>query len=263
VSVPRLDCVVLAGAPADEELKERYNVSWRAEAPLAGRRMADRVLDALRDSGCVRRRVVVGAFDSDAEVTVQPGTSFLENLIRGLEAAGEDGDVVLVASSDIPMITGEAVRRLVERGLALQADFVYPVVRREDCEKSFPGLRRTYLRLREGTFTGGNAVLISRSFALKSRDRIEEIYRARKRPFRLAAMIGLSTLLRALIAQKVWPGALDIPAVERAAGRAIGGTLRALICPDAAVGEDLDRLEDILVAERLMAGRAARGEVLS
>ncbi len=48
---PMLDCVILAGAPADDDLKARYNVNWRAEAPVAGRRMADRVLDALRDSG--------------------------------------------------------------------------------------------------------------------------------------------------------------------------------------------------------------------
>lgn len=260
---PMLDCVILAGAPADDDLKARYNVNWRAEAPVAGRRMADRVLDALRDSGCIRNRVLVGAFQSEAEVTVPPGGTFLENLMRGIEAAGEDAEMVLVASSDIPMASGPAIRRLVEEGLSLEADFVYPVIRKEDCERSYPGLRRTYLRLREGTFTGGNAVLINRRFALQNRDRIEGIYQARKQPFRLAAMIGVSTLIRALVAQKLWAGALDIPTVERAAERAIGGKLRALVCPDPEIGEDLDRLEDILVVERLLAGRAAQGELSS
>ncbi len=260
---PLLDSVVLAGAPADEALKARYNVVWRAEAPLAGRRMVDRVLDALRDSGCVRRRVLVGAFDSDAEVTVPPGDSFLENLIRGLEAAADGPDAVLVASSDIPLVTPGAVARLVQEGMAAEADFVYPVIRREDCEREYPGLRRTYLRLREGTFTGGNAVLISRRFALENRERIQAVHLARKKPLRLAAMIGLPVLLRALAAQKLWAGALDIPAVERAAERVIGGRLRALICPDPEIGEDLDRLEDLLTAERLLSRRAARGEIAS
>src|ERR1051325_2419446 len=45
---------------------------------------------------------------------------------------------ILVASADCPALTPECIAELVCDGLALEADFVYPCVRREVAEAGFP-----------------------------------------------------------------------------------------------------------------------------
>lgn len=249
----RVSCVVLAGGEADEQVKQRYNVRWRAQVPLAGVSMLERVVRSVRDSGSVSRIVVVGEFPGAADAVVPPGGTFLESVMNGLEGC-PDADQVLVTSCDIPLAPPEAFRALVEDGLKLEADFVYPVLRREECERKYPEFRRTWLRVREGTFTGGNAVLVSRNYALQSRGRIEDLYQARKTPLKLASMIGIPTLLRVALAQKLWAGAVSIPSIERAGERAMGGKLRALVSSWPELGEDLDHPEDFEVAERLLSG---------
>lgn len=246
--------MLLAGAPADAETKARYNVAWRAEVPIAGMRMVDRVLLALRESGIVGRIVCVAAFETDADATVAPGPTFLDNIMGGLDACS--GDLVLIASSDIPLATGPAIAETVDAALASDADFAYPIIAQEDCLRKYPRLRRTYMRVREGTFTGGNAVLIRRDFACRSRDRIEQLYAARKKPLRLAGMIGPGVLARVVAAQKLWPGAASIALIEERAGRVMGGKLRAVRTSWPEIGEDADRMEDFQIMEQILsAGR--------
>lgn len=255
MSEGRVGCVVLAGAPADTEVKQRYNVDWRAEVPLCGRPMADWVVRALRDSGRAEQIALVGTGSAGADRVIAGGESFLDNVIRGVEAAGGSGPVLIV-SSDIPLAGPEAYTELVDKGLSERADFIYPIIRREDCAAKFPELRRTYLRLREGTFTGGNAVLIDRDFLLSARPHIERLYAARKKPLQLALMIGIGVLLRTVLAQKLWAGAVDIPSVEEAAGRVMGGRLKALISSWPEIGSDMDHPEDFAVAEHILAERS-------
>ncbi len=212
--------------------------------------MIDRVLWQA-GAGCVNRIVLVAGFDADADLVLKPGSSFLENVMSGVESAGE-AESLMVTASDIPLATGEAFAFLVGEGLKKNADFVYPVINRTDCDAKYPGLRRTYHRVREGTFTGGNAVLVRRQYVLSSRDRIEQLYQARKHPLKLASMIGFGTLIRAAAAKKLWAGALSIPAIECAAERTMGGRLRALVCPWPELGEDLDKLEDFAEGERIL-----------
>ncbi len=249
----KLNCVVLAGAVADEDIKARYNVAWRAQALLAGKPMIQWVLQAIRQSECVGDIVVVGAFQVEGVQAVPPGDSFLENVIRGVDAVG--GETLLIAGSDIPLANGKAFAEIVYNGLALDADFVYPIIARRECLAKYPQLKRTFVSVSEGTFTGGNAILIKRQFIHESRERIEGLYQARKKPLKLASMIGLGTLVRFILAQKMWRGALDVSSIEQAAGRVMGGKLRALVSSWPEIGEDLDKLTDFEAAEELLAAR--------
>lgn len=249
----QLECVLLAGAPATEEVRKAFDVEWRSDVPVAGRRMIDWVLEALRSSQRISRVITVGPHARDGDVQIEPGETFLENMMRGVrEARGPD---ILVASSDIPLIDGQAICRLVDRGLELSADFVYPVIRKQDCDARYPELKRTFLRVREGTFTGGNAVLIDKDFALRAEPRIQDLYKARKEPLKLARMVGFGTLLKVIAAQKIWSGAVSVRALESAAERAMPGRLRALVCDEPEIGEDLDQLTDFALAERILLDR--------
>ena len=247
----QLECVFLAGAPADDNVMQRYGVQWRGDVPLGGRAMSTWVIDALRGSEKVGRIITIGAEHTGGDIVFPPEKTFLENMMAGVKACS--GDLLMVCSSDIPLIKPEAIDDFVRQGVEKDADFAYPIISKDLCDRDYPQFKRTCLRLKEGVFTGGNAVLIRRDFALGIEPRLEELYQARKTPLKLAGMIGFGSLIRVILAQKVWSKAIDIASIEDAAGRVVGGKLRAVISQYPELGEDVDKLEDFALADQLLA----------
>ncbi len=262
--------VVLAGGQAKPEMAAATGQTNRALMPVAGVPMLDRVLAALEGADSVGDIAVVGSLpDSTRYLRVDDHGGFVDNLFAGLAALPESGSVprppssvlptpaserdnVIIATADLPFLTSEAVEDLVWRGLALQADIVYPVVSVADCYARFPGVRRTAVRTREGEFTGGNLVLARRSFLERQRRRLEQAYALRKSPLGLAKLLGPGILLRFGASRLVGPWALGITHLERAVSGLLGGDARCLISPYPELATDIDRPEDLLAAERLL-----------
>ena len=155
---------------------------------------------------------------------------------------------MLVVSGDLPLLTVAAVEDFVAQAAAAEADFAYPIIPKEVCEARFPGGKRTYVRLRDGTFTGGNAVAVTRDFTTRRRALITGIYTARKSPVKLASFFGLGFIIG------VASGRLSISQIEARASRIIGGRAKAIISRHAELGFDVDKLADLEVARRAAAG---------
>ena len=252
----RLPVVVLAGAQADPEIEARYSVKNPAEVPIAGKMMAQHVIDALKTSKYVGTIRIVGNIHCEGvSEVIQPASSLIENLAAGLNACDPevDGRRVLIAASDIPLLTPEAVDDFIERCGDLQAGFYYAIVSKEENEKSFPGMRRTYAKLSEGSFTGGNLFIMDSDFLTTNGDLIREILGARKSVPRLARLVGIGTLIRLIIAQVVWPGALNLARLEKTAGRILRMRVKAVVTPFPEIGADIDDIEQIQFAEEALA----------
>jgi len=247
-----MDAIVLAGAPAEAGMTPMAGYTSRGMVEVAGKTMLQRLVDALKESGQVERIIVVGdAAAKGVDTVVPPAGGFLENIMLGLEHAGP-GRYVLVSSCDIPLVSPEAIADFVTRAVETGGDFCYPIIPREDCLAKYPRMARTYLKLREGTFTGGNMVLVSPEFMRRNEETIGRAYSARKNVFALAGMIGFGVLVRAALSQLLWPGLLSIAHLERSVGRMLGGEVRAVITPYAEIGEDVDKLSDLQEVERLL-----------
>lgn len=234
---PRVAAVVLAGGRADERFRKATGVENRALAPVAGRPMAAWVLEALSAATTVERIVLVGAEGltdaPGARQRLRGGVDLIETIERGLGAC-PGAPFVLLTSADIPALTAESVDAFVREALAAGADFVYPIIPRAANEARFPGMKRTYLRLAEGTFTGGNMWLARPQAVQRRRDLIRRAHAARKRPWRLAAMIGWGVLWR------LWRGRLSVTELEAALTRLLGATARAVVTEHAEIGADVD-----------------------
>lgn len=234
-----ISAVILAGAPADAEMQAKHSIRNRAEIPIAGKPMIRYVVDALKGSRDVGNVRLIGDIQCEGADKVIPSAgSMIANLVAGVEAS--EGAHVLISTSDIPMLTAEAVDDFIRRCGDLSADLYYAIIPKEECEKRFPGMRRTYVRLAEGTFTGGNMVIISSEFVRKNSEYLRQVFAVRKKPLKLAGLIGVGTLVRAIIAQKVWAGAINLPLLERTAGRALKADLKAVQTPYAEIGSDVD-----------------------
>lgn len=247
--------VVLAGAPAEQELKDKYSIENRAEVPLRGKRMIDYVLDALHGSPHVGDICIVGNIPCEGVAkTVPPAGSIIDNLIAGVKACGGGGHV-LVVTSDIPMVTSEAIEDFLTRCRETDDEFYYAVISKDVNDAKYPGMARTYVKLAEGTFTGGNIMLVSSRLVAENGDLIRDLLAARKEPVKMSRIIGMSFLFRALIAQTVWRGALPISFAEKTVGRIVKARLRAVQTPYAEIGADVDKPEHVEFAENALSSR--------
>lgn len=248
----RVPAIVLAGAPAEPEMAEKYGISNRAELTIAGKTMIQQVIDALSGSAHVGDICIIGNIVCVGDVRhIEPRGTLIDNLIAGTEACS-DADRILVCTSDIPAVTSEVIDDFIGRCTEPDVDFFYPVVTREDSERRFPGVKRTYAKTSDGTFTGGNIMLFSRRFMLENGDTIRQVIQQRKSVTKLASLLGYGTLIRAIIAQTICPCAIGLRDLERVAGKVVHGRVKAVITPHAEIAADVDRLEHVSDMERCM-----------
>ncbi|ACA58628.1 nucleotidyltransferase family protein [Candidatus Desulforudis audaxviator] len=238
-----IDCLLLAGSPNTGPLKEVSPVEHEALIPLGSRCMVEYVIEALRGSGCVGRIVAVGPeairrLPGAAGVEVfEPAGSLMDNVATGLRHF-DSAESVLVATADIPLLTPEAVQDFIDRCGDRQKDIYYPVVRDEVVERRFPGGRRTYVRLSDGRFTGGNLILFRPAVFDHCRAKAQEFALHRKNPLKLAAVIGPVFVLRFLLRR------LSLADAERRITALVGITGRAVVSEYPEIAVDVDKPED-------------------
>ncbi len=265
--------IVLAGSrgPADP-VALAAGVSHKALAPVAGVAMLARVLGTLAAVPRVGRVLVMteraellaehpdlSGFLADGAVSLLPaaGSPSL-SVLAALDAAAEPFPC-LVTTADHPLLTPAMVEHFLDR-LPAGADAVAGLARAETIQGAHPGTRRTYLRFRDGAYSGCNLFAL---LAPPARDAVSfwsRVERDRKRPWRMVRHLGLGALLSFATGRLRLAAALD-----RLGGRT-GSVLRVVDMPFADAAVDVDRPDDLRLAERILAGRrspevlAARGE---
>jgi len=198
--------------------------------------MVEYTLASLRGTG-VERIIYVGPpseLSPQPDVIVPDKGSLIANLEAGLAEAKSER--VMVASGDNPFITSAAINWLLQH--APDAALVYPIIPKEEVEKRWPGMRRTYARLRDGTFTGGNIILLDKELFARALPMAKKIIALRKKPLALARLVGFGVLLKLLL------GRLTVAELEARAQSLFGVPMKALVTPYPEVGVDADSEED-------------------
>lgn len=241
----------------DDPLLRYAGVQKKALIPIAGEPMIAHVTRALADSGYVARLIVVG-LEPDSVALPLPTTwvaeagGFFENMLAGVEAlerVAPGAERVLLCATDIPLITGEMVRELVDTALATGADVCYTVVRREVMEARFPGSGRSYVHAREGQFAGGDIHLVNPAILARNRALFHDIVGARKNNLKQARMLGIGFLLKFLLRR------LTLADGERKAERILGMPCRVLPVRFAELGMDVDKPAQLDQVRAEMEGR--------
>lgn len=246
-----IDAVLLAGRLNEGLLRVVSDETWEAMVPVGGLPMAAWVGLAALEAPSVGRLAVVGPEElmahlpSERVLRVPPGRHMFENLLRGTDALQPEGRV-LVLTSDIPLVRSRMVEDFVREALDADADFCYPIVSRERVEATFGQSRRTYVSVKEGTFTGGNLILVRPEQMRRLADEAGALIALRKRPLGLARRLGVGFLLRFLLFR---PPLQD---VERHFSRLFGLTARAIPVPHAEIGVDVDRPEDLILCQKIL-----------
>ncbi|MFB3880709.1 MAG: NTP transferase domain-containing protein [Armatimonadota bacterium] len=249
------DAVVLAGGTESGELFEATGLAYRPLLEVGGRPIIHRVLAALRGATSVGQVILVAppevhqaVGDEAVDHRVTASESFVENVVGGVEAVSAEASSVLVVTGDLPLLTPAAVNDLCQQAALAHADAVYPIIPRESCERAFPGGKRTYVRLREGVFTGGNVMVLARDFVSRRRELVDHLFASRKNPLKLAAMFGLGFVLGVVTHR------LTLPQLEARAGKIIHGRVAAVITTYPELGFDVDKVSDLLLARQVAEG---------
>jgi molybdopterin-guanine dinucleotide biosynthesis protein A len=244
--------VVLAGGPADDVAALERGAVNKAFVHIGGMTLVERTLRALRSSSQIDRIVVVapvGAHDDVALALADErradGVKIRTSLRNGLDGMPPD-EIVLVSTSDLPILTPASVDDFVEHALERDADLGYGCVERTVHEALYPEVPHTWARLRDGTFCGAGFVAIKPRILPTLEGFIERLGAARKNPLRLASLFGWDVLARFAL------GRLTIAAAERRASQLLGARVCALVSPYPETGVNVDRISDVALAEQLV-----------
>jgi molybdopterin-guanine dinucleotide biosynthesis protein A len=252
----RINGLILAGGTLDDRLRDRTQVTEEALIPIGQRFMVEYVVQAIKKTESVGKIAIVGPveqlrdkFQDDADIVLAPGGDTVAlSVLNGLAVLPES-EFVLTASSDIPLINGQSLEGFIASCMQLgTADIYYPIVERSLSEQTYPGAQRTFVRLTDGSFTGGNVFLL-RPEIVASRVKIaDELIALRKDPVALCKTIGPGFIVKFLLRQ------LSIREAEEKVSRLLGLKAVAVKCNYPEIGMDVDKPSDLDLVEQVMLG---------
>jgi hypothetical protein len=156
---------------------------------------------------------------------------------------------LLIATADHPLLTPEMVQYFL--GALGDAEAAASVATEALIAPVYPQTRRTYVRLKDGAYSGCNLFAFVSSDAARAVQFWNKVERYRKQPWRLFAAAGPRLLLLFLLRR------LDLAsAVERLSG-ALNLRLRVVTLPFAEAAIDVDKPSDLALVEKIFASRVA------
>jgi len=249
-----INIVVLAGSSSEGELEKYAEASNKAAIPIKGIPMLVYVLKALHGISRVKEIKILGSAHqlqpalsgkwSRLEI-VPEKKSLVENLEAGLQSV-EQETPCLIVTSDIPLITSEAVEDFISRCYPFNKEFYYPVIEETECKRKFPQVERTCVSIKEGRFTGGNLALVNPASILSQIDRLHTIFSYRKKPWKYARM--LSPLLVFKLMFKI----VSISELENHISRIMSLEVSAVRTPYVEIGTDVDKPADLELVRKYL-----------
>ncbi len=254
LNVTKIDVIILAGAPNKGPLAEVCEAPWEALINVNGKPMVEYVIDTILQLNNLNKVVLVGPEEFSE---IKPGIIFapckdslVANLKTGVEALGTDkAPYILVVTSDIPLITVEAIEDFLKQCMAQKAQLFYPIVSKEINEKLYPTVQRTYFTLKEGTFTGGNIMLFEPGILEERYDYVEQLVMLRKKPAQIIKMLGFKFIYKFLRKN------LSLKEIEERAEKILGLKGKAIMSDYPEIGIDVDKPSDLELMESLFAKR--------
>ncbi|MBQ8418656.1 MAG: NTP transferase domain-containing protein [Phascolarctobacterium sp.] len=248
----KYNVVILAGGRCPW-LKEAAGTDVRCLAKINGKRMLDYIVEAIRESGRVKRILLAISADAIVGEELPAGVELCEaaqdlpsTADKAVAKLNYNGKVLFVCD-DIPMLHGAAINDFLDKCEARPGgNSYYPLIPKEVCEAAFPQAKRTYAKIKEGCFTGGNIMMMDAEVIPAALAKGQEIFAKRKKPAELVRMLGIGFILKFLFR------CLSLDDIEKRGSLVVGFEGRAVISSYAEIGMDIDKPADLEVAQKYL-----------
>lgn len=215
--------VITAGAPIDGEYAREAGTSIKALAPVRGKTMLARAVEAARGAGIVQIAVIGGdeiraAFADRVERIVDAAPSGSENVMRALSAWPHD-DALLYLTSDLPYVDAGALSDFLARSANR---LTIALASHESFERRFPDAPPFGIRIGRERVVNGGAFHVPAAAAGHVGGLAARFFEARKHPLQMARIAGPDLLARFVLGQ------LSIDRLERRAAAVLGMEVAAV-----------------------------------
>lgn len=254
-SIPKPAALILAGSRpgAPDPVASAEGVAHKALVEICGKPMLAHVVDALRCADMGRIAVsandptVIKLAESLGCEVLPTGRGPSASVAIALETLGAP---MLVTTSDHAMLKPEWVTDFLNDTPA-DADVAILLAKREAIEAAMPESRRTYLRFADGHWSGCNLFLLAKDKAGLAIDTWKMVEADRKRPWRIAAKLGLGMLFSYAL------GRLTLSdAIAKLGGR-IGVQASLVAARNGLAAVDVDKPSDLVDARKILGARSS------
>lgn len=251
--------IILAGQrPGVDPLAAYFGEATKALVKVGGEAMVTRVVRTLHACPSVGQIVVLTqqpdvlleavAAGGGAQFSVSSaGISASIKAIAGTETAPWP---VLVTTADHPLLTPEFVEAFLAR--ATGGDLGVGMVERAILLAAYPDNKRTWLKFRDGHWSGANLFALNGPAVAGALTLWAEAEQDRKKAWKLFLHFGPWLAIRALTRT------IGLAAALRQAGRRLGLDARLVALDDAEAAIDVDKPSDHALAELILQRREAR-----
>jgi GTP:adenosylcobinamide-phosphate guanylyltransferase len=250
-----LTALILAGNRRDkiDPMAAAAGVSHKALLPVDGTPMILHVIRALQACPAVHRIIVsaertdlLASFAEARTILIRPSAPSPSRSVAA--SLLEFGVPLLVTTADHPLLTPAILQSFFSQSPD-HVDATAGVARSEVIRAAYPNTRRTWLRMRDGDFSGCNLFLLRTPDASRAVDFWQRLEQQRKSPIAMVRTIGLAALFR--YAFKI----LTMQAAVRLLERRMGAKLAIVELPFADAAVDVDKPADLLLVDKTFAER--------
>ncbi len=249
--------IVLAGQrPGIDPLASAFGETWKALVPLAGEPMLTHVLKTLHAVPEIGRIVVMGqepavlqsAATAGGGATILTSNAVISTSIMNA-AGGEDAPwPVFVTTADHPLMTVAMIQEFLAKGRT--GDVAIGMVERGVMMQHYPDNKRTWLRFKDGDWSGANMFALNGPAACKALELWAMAEQDRKKAWKLFLHFGPWLALRALTRTIGMRHALTL------AGKRIGAKAELVALSNAEAAIDVDKVSDHEMAEMILKTRS-------
>lgn len=240
-----LNAIILAGAQHDGSWNEQTN---KALFRINGKTMSEYVINALQGTKEIEKVIIIGdkkkledVLKDKVDAVIESSSSITESLKQGLDFLGRENHTI-VCSSDIPMITSKSINEFISKAKAFNADFCYPIVEKKVSQTKYPEMEKSYIKIREGSFTGGNIFYISPNTKNSGVSMVEKVLELKRNPVKMAGILGFGLMMEYSM------GTLSIEKIERKFSSIANIKVKAIISEYPEIACDVDKPGDVIVA---------------
>jgi GTP:adenosylcobinamide-phosphate guanylyltransferase len=237
--------VITAGGPIDGQYAARAGTTLKALAPVRGRTMIARTIDALRACNIDRIAVVGNSAVADAcapaarvKMVPDAGTG-AANVLGALDAWADD-DGLLYLTCDMPYIDAPSLRWFLDR--IEPARLSMPLCDHAAFVRRFPGAPPFGITLAGERVVNAGVFYFPAGSRARVRTLGTTMFEARKAPWKMASIAGPLVLLRFLL------GRASVNALEARASRVLAIPVAALRDAPPELAFDADTATDYAYA---------------